>query len=131
MMFLDTSGFLCLLSKRELFHLQANELFAAAGPTLTHSLVISEFVPLAVSRGVHRVGVLNFVDGVLLNPDIETVWADEALVRDGLRLLFNRVDKNYSLCDAVSFLLMRARGLTDALTTDKHFEQEGFRRLLV
>jgi predicted nucleic acid-binding protein len=44
---------------------------------------------------------------------------------------FHRLDKDYSLCDAVSFLLMRARGLTDALTTDKHFEQEGFRRLLV
>jgi hypothetical protein len=87
-MFLDTSGFLCLLSKRESFHIQANGLFAAAGQTLTHSLVISEFVPLAVSRGVHRVDVLNFVDGVLLNPDVETVWADEADVRDGLRLQF-------------------------------------------
>ena len=39
-------------------------------------------------------------------------------------------DKTYSLCDAVSFVLMRGRGMTDALTTDRHFEQEGFRRLL-
>ena len=41
-----------------------------------------------------------------------------------------RFDKNYSLCDAVSFILMRRRGLYEALTTDHHFEQEGFRRLL-
>lgn len=40
------------------------------------------------------------------------------------------MDKNYSLCDAVSFILMRERGFTDALTTDKHFEQEGLVRLL-
>ncbi|MEH2285259.1 MAG: hypothetical protein V7K90_28760 [Nostoc sp.] len=42
-----------------------------------------------------------------------------------------RQDKSYSLCDAVSFVLMRQRGVTEALTTDHHFEQEGFRRLLL
>jgi len=35
-----------------------------------------------------------------------------------------RQDKTYSLCDAVSFVLMRERGIHEALTTDKHFEQE-------
>jgi len=41
-----------------------------------------------------------------------------------------RLDKTYSLCDAVSFVLMRQYGYTEALTTDHHFEQEGFHRLL-
>ncbi len=36
-------------------------------------------------------------------------------------LLTARMDKTYSLCDAVSFILMRERGLSEALTTDKHF----------
>jgi predicted nucleic acid-binding protein len=44
--------------------------------------------------------------------------------------LEERPDKDYSLCDAVSFVLMRKYNLTDALTTDKHFDQEGFTRLL-
>jgi len=47
-----------------------------------------------------------------------------------MELLIAREDKTYSLCDAVSFVLMRQRGMTDALTTDRHFEQEGFVRLL-
>jgi predicted nucleic acid-binding protein len=47
-----------------------------------------------------------------------------------MALLVARPDKAYSLCDAVSFVLMRRRGLVEALTTDRHFEQEGFRRLL-
>jgi predicted nucleic acid-binding protein len=45
-------------------------------------------------------------------------------------LLEARPDKRYSLCDAVSFIAMRERGLAEALTTDHHFEQEGFVRLL-
>lgn len=47
-----------------------------------------------------------------------------------MQLLQNRQDKTYSLCDAVSFVLMRQRGISESLTTDRHFEQEGFVRLL-
>jgi len=41
-----------------------------------------------------------------------------------------RADKNYSLCDAASFVVMQQRGIVESLTTDKHFRQEGFIRLL-
>lgn len=58
------------------------------------------------------------------------MWVNEPLHRGAVALLKARPDKAYSLCDAVSFLLMRERGLIDALTTDHHFQQEGFRRLL-
>lgn len=47
-----------------------------------------------------------------------------------MRFLQGRLDKSYSLCDAVSFLLMREGAITEALTTDRHFDQEGFVRLL-
>jgi predicted nucleic acid-binding protein len=55
---------------------------------------------------------------------------DEALHHAAMALLMARPDKTYSLCDAVSFVLMRQRHVTEALTTDRHFEQEGFQRLL-
>ena len=42
--------------------------------------------------------------------------------RSAHMFLQKRVDKGYSLCDAVSFIIMADRGLTEALTTDHHFE---------
>jgi uncharacterized protein len=53
-----------------------------------------------------------------------------ALHRDGLALLQARPEKSYSLCDAVSFVVMRNSTIGKALTTDRHFAQEGFVKLL-
>ena len=58
------------------------------------------------------------------------VWVGEALHGQALELLDKRHNKDYSLCDAVSFIVMRQRGLAEALTTDHHFAQEGFQQLL-
>jgi predicted nucleic acid-binding protein len=81
-------------------------------------------------RNLPRIDALTFVTDLLEHPDIETIWVDEELHQEAVNLLLNRMDKTYSLCDAVSFVLMRHQGITDALTTDRHFEQEGFVRLL-
>jgi len=45
-------------------------------------------------------------------------------------LLLARPDKTYSLCDGISFVLMQERQMLDALTPDRHFAQEGYRKLL-
>ena len=73
---------------------------------------------------------MDFVTALLDDPDVDVVCVDESYHRDALSLLKVRLDKTYSLCDAVSFVLMREKALTEALTTDRHFEQEGFVRLL-
>ena len=130
-MLLDTSGLLCLHNRAEPFHAYARTLYRAARIRLTHSDVLAECIALANARRLPRGDALTFVIDLVANPDIETVWVDEALHREALALLIARQDKTYSLCDAVSFVLMRQRHLTEALTTDRHFEQEGFQRLLV
>ena len=129
-MLLDTSGILSLHHKAEPFHKLACSAFDAASARLTHSYILDEFVALANVRGVPRIDALTFSAYLLESPEMEVVWVNESLHREALALLLARLDKTYSLCDAVSFILMRRHRITDALTTDHHFEQEGFRRLL-
>jgi len=129
-MLLDTSGLLCLHFSTEPLHTQACVAYQKATTRLTHNYVIAEYVALANARRFPRVSVLYFVIDLLDNPDIETIWVDESMHRAAVELLTLRQDKTYSLCDAVSFIVMRQRGVADVLTTDRHFEQEGFVRLL-
>ncbi len=129
-MLLDTSGLLCLLHQAESFHHEACRAYHAARFRLTHGYVLAEFVALAQARRLLRPTALEFVTDLTDNPDIETVWPDESLHQKAMALLRTRPDKTYSLCDAVSFVLMRQRNISEALTTDHHFEQEGFQKLL-
>lgn len=126
----DTSGLFCLVDRRDARSAEASALFTAATQLLTHSYVLAELVPLYQVRGMRRAEALSFMVDLLDNPDVEVVWVDEFLHRAALALLHHRADKTYSLCDAVSFVLMRQRGMGEALTTDHHFAQEGFVRLL-
>ena len=48
----------------------------------------------------------------------------------GLELYRARPDKGYSLTDCISMRTMRREGITEVLTNDRHFEQEGLRALL-
>lgn len=130
MLLLDTSGLLCYVHASEPQHLMTVSLFNAADIYLTHSYILAEFIALAQVRHFSRIEALTFITDLIENPDIETIWVSEELHNEAIALLMKRLDKTYSLCDAVSFVLMRRKGIVEALTTDRHFEQEGFSRLL-
>jgi len=129
-LFLDTSGLLCIHDRKDFRNAQAIELFSGAKVLLTTSYVLAEFVPLSYARGKNRKETLSFIDDILKIPRLELIWIGESLHHQPMELLRNRLDKNYSLCDAVSFVTMREREIIKALTTDKHFEQEGFLKML-
>ena len=129
-MLLDTSGLMCLFDLRDFRHADARTFYDTAPIRLTHSYVFAELVALTHARGAPRGSALDFIADLQDDPEVEVVWVNERLHRWALDLLRRRQDKDWSLCDAVSVILMEQRGLTDALTTDHHFEQAGLRRLL-
>jgi len=121
---------MCLFDRRDFRHQDALEIYNAALTRLTHNYVLVEFVALAHARNTPRARSLTFVTDLLDDSEVEVAWVGAQLHQDALSLLHERLDKAWSLCDAVSFLLMQQHGLTEALTTDHHFEQAGFIKLL-
>ncbi len=61
---------------------------------------------------------------------VEIVPASAGLFNQGMVLFDSRADKEWSLTDCTSFVIMQERKITDALTADHHFAQAGFTALL-
>ena len=127
---IDTSGFFSLYDQSDEFHEPAISFCDAAAKRLTTNHVLAEYTALAHVRGVPRGEIIKFSRRILDDQAVEIIWIDEKTHRQTTIFMTERADKNYSLCDAASFVIMRARKIAEVLTTDKHFRQEGFIRLL-
>ena len=64
------------------------------------------------------------------DPCTEILSASPEIFKEGVELFGARPDKEWSLTDCVSFVVMKRYNIVGALTTDHHFEQAGFERLL-
>ena len=134
--FADTSGWASLFVDSEPHHKKDLTLMMRWRQqnwrVITTNYVLSEFIPLMKIRfRVPREKVLDYTKIIRAVAWVEIVHIDKALDAAAWRLLENRTDKEWSLVDAASFVVMQNRGITEALTTDKHFEQAGFTRLLI
>ena len=69
------------------------------------------------------------VRDMLEDPSIRVIPQSRDSFLGGITLYAARLDKGYSLTDCISMQTMRREGLTDVLTNDRHFEQEGFHTL--
>ena len=129
-MFIDTSGLMCLFDARDHRHSAAVKYFDSTTARLTHNYVFAEFVALAIARRAPLIDALRFVQAISSDAEVKVNWVSRELHERALKFLSERVDKAWSLCDAVSFVVMTDNHITDSLTTDHHFDQAGFVRLL-
>ncbi len=103
----------------------------AGGTFVTTNYVLTELVALLSTRTrFSRLQVLSGVESVLQSSHFEIVHVTPELHQQAFELLQARPNKNWSWVDAASFIVMRQKHLTQALTTDHHFEQAGFERLI-
>ncbi len=84
----------------------------------------------AFSRPADRLDFLLIDKMVRSRSDVMLIPASSEWLRRGRELFEARPDKAWSLTDCTSFVIMEEHGLTEALTTDHHFAQAGFRVLL-
>jgi uncharacterized protein len=132
-LFLDTAYTIALSSVTDAYHPRAREL-AVEIQTQQARLVTTQAVVLEIGNSLsklrYRAGALSLLDAIEHDPNVEVVLLSEALYARGRRLFRERPDKEWSLTDCISFVVMEERGITKALTTDHHFVQAGFQALL-
>ena len=128
--FADTSFYVALSNDRDASHVAAMDFSAR----YRGGIVTTEYILVELGNFLSRVGdrsvFLDLMDDLRSDPKTYVAPARTTLLNDGLRLYAARQDKDWSLTDCISFVVMREHGLTEALTGDCHFEQAGFRALL-
>lgn len=129
--FADTYFFLALLSKSDRGHPRAAAFTKGfKGRMITTGWVLTELADALAGSPVGRTQFLQTWNDFHSDPDAQVVPCSDALLEDGITLYVQRPDKEWSLTDCISFVVMQRESLTEALTADRHFEQAGFVALL-
>lgn len=128
--FLDTSFLIAVIRAKDQYHAAALKWKAELqGQFVTTEYVLIELLDASAPRSLRRRG-LNAIRILRSAPTVEVVGASAQYLEEGLGLFEQHADKDWGLTDCISFAVMRQKGITEALTADRHYEQAGFRALL-
>ena len=99
-----------------------------------YSFVTTKFILLEVGDALCspmvRENTAHFIANIAKVKYVEVISLSDGLLNDALALYQSRLDKSWGLTGCISFVVMQQENITKAFTTDKHFEQAGFIRLL-
>ncbi len=101
----------------------------SGGAVYTTEEVLAEVLTFFASDNWLRTRAVETVREILSDAAVHIIPQSHDSFISGFDLYAARPDKGYSLTDCISMQTMRREGLTEALTNDRHFEQEGFRAL--
>ena len=127
--FADTFFWIALANPRDMAHPQAMRLHGQLQDRLivTTDEVLTEFLNFYSDHGPHfRKAVAQSATALLDSNAVQVIEQSRESLRKGLDLYQARLDKGYSLTDCISMTVMRREGITEVLTNDAHFSQEGF-----
>lgn len=127
--FADTFYWVAVLSPRDPFHARVLSWGQNHSATrlVTTDEVLTEVLNWFSGAGPYWRGkAATFVHCVRTDPNVDVLPQTRADFDAALALYEARPDKGYSLTDCRSMTVLRARGLTEVLTNDHHFTQEGF-----
>jgi len=131
--FVDAVHFIALANPKDQWHERVVQL---ANETIEDGLVTTDEVLIellnfyAESGEFMRQKVAELARSILTDVRIEVLSRSETSFLEALDLYESRLDKGYSLTDCISMNACRELDIKDVLTSDRHFEQEGFKVLL-
>jgi predicted nucleic acid-binding protein len=132
--FADAGYWIALLNPRDGLHAKAREVSNVLGRTwiVTSEMVLTEVLNAFSSKGATlRSAACALVDRIRSNANSEIVPMTSSAFRAAMERYRNRVDKRWGLTDCTSFLIMEQKGITEALSGDRDYQQAGFTALLV
>ena len=130
--FLDTGYLLALELSKDQNHRAASEHWRSVKkrlpPLVTTSYVFDEVVTYFNSRGYHAKAV-EVGNRLLKSPSVQFVQIDEGVFMEGWQYFQQHRDKDYSLTDCISFVVMKKFRIETAFAFDQHFVQAGFKKV--
>lgn len=133
LLFVDTFYLVALLYRRDAWHdrvVTFSQTLSSDDTLLTTDAILVEFLAALSNKGQHlRREAAIATRNLLERPNVTVIPQDRMLLLEGLDLYERRPDKEYSLTDCISMQVMRREGITEVLTNDHHFAQEGFQAL--
>jgi uncharacterized protein len=131
--FVDSSGLYALADRRDSSHARAKEcvgrlLKSGAGLILT-DYIVDEACTVAKARAGGD-AALRLLDILERSQAFHMFWVGIELFETAKAFFRKHADHGYSFTDCTSFVLMHELRVRDALTTDRHFAEAGFRTLL-
>ena len=131
--FVDTAAWLALLDTSDSLHLQARQVMRELGQQRAH-LITTEWVLVeigdALSAPAFRARVVAFIAELRRMPLLHILPLGQTLLDAGWILYSQRPDKEWSLTDCISFISMTERQITTAFTSDHHFVQAGYIKMM-
>jgi predicted nucleic acid-binding protein len=131
--FVDTVAWIALLNRSDALRPRTLEVMATLQQQKAH-LVTTELVLLEVADALSaprfRSQVVAFIDGLRQSGVTQIIPGGQDLLEEGWELYGQRPDKEWGLTDCTSFVVMEQQQITQAVTSDQHFEQAGFVKLL-
>jgi predicted nucleic acid-binding protein len=131
--FVDTAAWIALLNTSDALHEPAKQVMNQLQQQKAF-LVTTEFVLLevadALSVPVGRAQTIAFINGLRQLNILQIIPVSQALFIQGWQLYSQRPDKEWGLTDCTSFVVMTQEQITIAFTSDHHFQQAGFIKLM-
>jgi len=127
--FADSFYWIALLSPKDTWHsrvIEWSQSYPDVSLVITDGIIDEIFAHFSKQGDILRGKVIELYQNILDEPNIQLIAYNQELRQAGIELYKKRPDKGYSLTDCISMVVMKKLNISEVLTNDKHFSQEGF-----
>jgi predicted nucleic acid-binding protein len=131
--FADTLYWVAITHRKDQWHQAAvtiSRRLAGCQPVTTDDVLTEVLAAFCEAGPVLRQRAAILVRNLHQKPAVTVHPQSRQTFLSGVSLYETRPDKGYSLIDCISMQRMRQEGISEILTHDDHFTQEGFIKLL-